>query len=145
MSPLVRQAPGYVGASALAFAVDIVLLWLLVSVCGVAYLPAAAASFMAGTVVVYVLSIRHVFDYRRLGDWRHEFAVFTALGLVGLLVNLAVMFGLVSGLGLHYLIAKVGAAGCTFAANFLMRRWMLFTRRTASRAAHSGKKLGAKT
>jgi putative flippase GtrA len=143
MSALTLQAAGYASASALAFAVDIVLLWLLVGVGGMAYLPAAATSFMAGTVVVYALSIRHVFDYRRLGDWRHEFAVFTALGLVGLLLNLAVMFGLVSGIGLHYLVAKVGAAGCTFAVNFLMRRWMLFTRRTASRAARSTK-MGAK-
>jgi putative flippase GtrA len=129
---LVRQATGYVGASAVAFAVDFLLLSLLVSGLGVPYLAAAFVSFSAGTVVVYWLSIRHVFDYRRLEDWRPEFAVFAALGLVGLVVNLTAMYSLVDGLGLHYLLAKVGAAGCTFITNFLLRRWMLFTPRSTS-------------
>jgi putative flippase GtrA len=129
---LVRQATGYVGASAAALAVDLTLLALLVSGFGVPYLAAAFISFSAGTVVVYWLSIRHVFDYRRLEDWRGEFAVFAALGLVGLVVNLTAMYSLVDGLGLHYLVAKVGAAGFTFIANFLLRRWMLFTPRSTS-------------
>jgi putative flippase GtrA len=132
MNRLVRQATGYVGASAAAFAVDFLLLSLLVSGFGIPYLAAAFVSFAAGTVVVYWLSIRHVFDYRRLEDWRPEFAVFAALGLVGLVVNLTAMYSLVDGLGLHYLVAKVGAAGFTFIANFLLRRWMLFTPRSTS-------------
>jgi putative flippase GtrA len=126
MNRFLRQATGYVGASALAFGVDFLLLSLLVAVFGVPYLLAAALSFLAGTVVVYWLSIRHVFDYRRLDDWRREFAIFAALGLVGLVVNLAVIYSLVERLGLHYLVAKVGAAGCTFIVNFLLRRWLLF-------------------
>jgi len=126
MNRFVRQATGYVGASALALAVDMLLLSLLVSGLGVPYLAAATASFLAGTVLVYWLAIRHVFDYRRLEDWRREFAIFAGLGMVGLVVNLGVIYTLVEGLGLHYLIAKVGAAGCTFVANFILRRWMLF-------------------
>jgi len=126
MNRFVRQATGYVGASALALALDLLLLSLLVSGLGVPYLAAAAVSFLAGTVLVYWLSIRHVFDYRRLEDWRREFAIFAGLGMVGLVVNLGVIYSLVEGLGLHYLVAKVGAAGCTFVANFLLRRWMLF-------------------
>ena len=129
MKRLVRQATGYVGASALAFGVDLLLLSILVSGLGLPYLISAALSFLAGTIVVYWISIRHVFDYRRLPDWRGEFAVFAALGLAGLLVNLMAMYSLVDGLGLHYLIAKFGAAGFTFAANFLLRRWMLFSPR----------------
>lgn len=132
MNRFVRQATGYVGASAAAFAVDFLLLSLLVSGFRIPYLAAAFVSFSAGTVVVYWLSIRHVFDYRRLEDWRPEFAVFAALGLMGLLVNLTAMYSLVDGLGLHYLVAKVGAAGFTFIANFLLRRWMLFTPRSTS-------------
>lgn len=138
MSPLLRQAVGYVGASALAFGTDFLLLLLLVAVFGVAYLPAAALSFLAGTVVVYWLSIRHVFDYRRLEDWSREFAIFAGLGLAGLVVNLAAIYALVEGLGLNYLIAKVGAAGCTFFVNFLLRRWMLFLPRNHSRNGNTG-------
>jgi putative flippase GtrA len=132
MNHLARQATGYIGASALALAVDFLLLSLLVSVLQLPYLIAAAMSFLAGTVVVYWLSIRHVFDYRRLADWRHEFAVFAGLGMAGLAVNLTAMYLLVDGLGLHYLVAKIGAAGFTFVANFLLRRWMLFSPRRLS-------------
>jgi putative flippase GtrA len=115
----------------MAFGVDIAVLTVLVSVLRVPYLAAAAVSFMAGTVVVYWLSIHHVFDHRRLDDWRSEFSIFALLGTLGLLVNLCVMYALVTGLGLHYLLGKVGAAGCSFVANFVLRRWMLFSPRTA--------------
>jgi len=127
MNRLVHQATRYVGASGIAFGVDVGLLWFQVSGLGVPYLLAAAISFMAGTVVVYWSSIRHIFDYRRMSDWRHEFAVFAGLGLGGLAVNLVAMYALVSGLGLYYLPAKFVAAGFTFTANFLLRRGILFT------------------
>jgi len=132
MNGWIRQAVGYCGASAVAFACDVAVLTGLVSGLGLPYLMAAAISFTAGTVVVYWLSVRHVFDYRRLDDWRREFIIFAALGAVGLLVNLLAMYALVSGLGLHYLVAKVGAAGCTFFVNFISRRWMLFSRRNVT-------------
>lgn len=140
MTKLLSQAAGYIGASALAFVADISILAVLVSGFDLPYLVAAAISFMAGTVVVYWLSIRHVFDYRRLQDWRPEFSVFAGLGLAGLAVNLAAMYVLVSVTGLHFLLAKVGAAACTFAVNFLLRRWVLFTpgrSDTAEQAGHA--------
>jgi putative flippase GtrA len=124
---LARELIRYVGASAAALALDFSLLWLQVAVIGVPYLAAAAISFLCGTVLVYWASVSHVFGFRRLESARNEFAVFLAVGLVGLAINLGVIHIGVSRLGLHYLLAKVGAAGCTFLANFAMRRWLLFT------------------
>jgi putative flippase GtrA len=127
MIRLLRELGGYVGASAIALGLDICLLALLVSGLGVPYLAAAASSFLAGTLFVYWASVKHVFGYRRLESAGNEFAVFLAIGVVGLTVNLAAMYMGVSKLGLHYLLAKVLAAGFTFLANFAMRRWLLFT------------------
>jgi len=124
---LARELIPYLGASAAGLALDVSLLWLQVSVIGVPYLAAAAISFLTGTVLVYWASIRHIFGFRRLPSARNEFAVFLAVGLVGLAINLGVIHLGVSRLGLHYLVAKFGAAGCTFLANFAMRRWLLFT------------------
>jgi putative flippase GtrA len=124
---LARELIRYVGASAAALALDFSLLWLQVAVIGVPYLAAAAISFLCGTALVYWASVSHIFGFRRLESARNEFAVFLAVGLVGLAINLGVIHIGVSRLGLHYLLAKVGAAGCTFLANFAMRRWLLFT------------------
>jgi putative flippase GtrA len=127
MMRLARELIPYFGASAVGLALDVSLLWLQVSVIGVPYLAAAAISFLTGTVLVYWASIRHIFGFRRLASARNEFALFLAVGLVGLAINLGVIYIGVSRLSLHYLVAKGGAAGCTFLANFAMRRWLLFT------------------
>jgi len=124
---LARELIPYFGASAVGLAIDVSLLWLQVSVIGVPYLAAAAISFLTGTVLVYWASIRHIFGFRRLASARNEFVLFVAVGLVGLAINLGVIYVGVSHLGLHYLVAKIGAAGFTFLANFAMRRLLLFT------------------
>lgn len=134
---LARELTRYVGASGAAFALDVALLWLQVSVIGVPYLVAAAISFLVGTAFVYWASVSHIFGFRRLESARNEFAVFLSVGLVGLAINLGVIYVGVSRLGLHYLLAKFGAAGCTFLANFAMRRWLLFTPWASVTAARS--------
>ena len=124
---LFRQASAYTVASAAAFAVDFLLLAAMVSLIGMPYLAAAAISFGAGTLFVYWASIRHIFEFRRVGNRRHEFAVFLSIGALGLLINLVVIYFSVDILQLHYLVGKCGAAGLTFVLNFMLRRWMLFT------------------
>jgi len=127
--------------SAAAFAVDFALLWTLVEAAGMHYLLAATLSFLAGTVVVYFVSVRHAFRYRRVADRRLEFGWFAAIGAAGVLLNLTLMYVLVEWLTLHYLAAKVGAAGVSFVANYGARRWFLFTRRHSgerARSVHTG-------
>ena len=124
---LARELVRYFGASAAGLALDVALLWLQVSVIGVPYLAAAAISFLTGTAFVYWTSVSQIFGFRRLKSASNEFAVFLLVGLVGLAINLGVIYIGVSRLGLHYLLAKLGAAGFTFLANFAMRRWLLFT------------------
>ena len=93
---------------------------------------AASASFLVGLLVGYVLSVTLVFKYRRLTDRRIEFASFAAIGVVGLGINAAAMAVGVRTLGLHYLVAKCGAAAFTFAWNFVARRQFLFVKRRAA-------------
>jgi putative flippase GtrA len=122
-----REVLVYGAGAAAAFAVDITLLAALVELVGMHYLLAAMVSFIAGTVVVYLVSIRYAFAYRRLGQAQLEFTVFAALGILGILANLAVMYAGVQALHLHYLLAKVLAAGTTFFTNYGSRRLLLFT------------------
>jgi putative flippase GtrA len=129
MKIVIQEAVRYAAVSACAFFVDITILFILVHYFSWWYLGAATATFLAGLLIGYVLSVTLVFKYRRLKDWRLEFASFAVIGAGGLAVNAAAIFFTVKYLGLHYLIAKCGAAGLTFVWNFVARREFLFVQR----------------
>lgn len=126
MPRLFREACGYLGVSALALGVDMGVLILLVERVSMPPLLAACISYSAGLLACYALSVSFVFTHRRIRQRPLEFASFAALGALGFLVNAAVM-ALGIRLGLHFLLAKSTAALCTFTANFLARRQLLFS------------------
>jgi putative flippase GtrA len=128
---ILKELVGYGAASACALLLDVAILWALVHFLSWGYLSAATTSFLLGSVVAYQLSTTIAFKQHRLASRKTEFASFVAIGGVGLLVNGAVIFVGVNFLGMHFLIAKCVAAGFTFACNFIMRRQILFVRRTA--------------
>lgn len=127
MRGLIREAILYGAASALALATDVGLLWTLVEQFGANYLVAATIAFLAGTTVVYLLSVSTIFSHRRIRDRRAEFTAFSAIGVLGLGVNLTVMLIVVDGLGGHYLLGKIASVFFTFSLNFGLRRYLLFS------------------
>jgi putative flippase GtrA len=130
MNRLAREALGYLVASGLAFIVDVSLMWSLVHFLAWEYIVAASASFLAGAVVAYVMSLKLAFRQHRLLNRRTEFVSFVGIGVAGLTVNAGVIFAMVRFFGLHFLVAKGVAAGCTLICNFIARRQLLFVRRT---------------
>ena len=118
----------YFGASAAAFAVDFATYVALIRIAGWHYLIAAPAGFALGLLVAYVLSIRWVFAIRRLPDARLEFTLFAAIGLLGMALNEAVLYGAVGHAGLSPELAKVVSAAVVFGMNFALRKVLLFTR-----------------
>ena len=129
MKTVVQEAIRYAAVSACALIIDITVLFILVHHLSWWYVAAATASFMVGLLVGYVLSVTLVFEYCRLNDRRFEFASFAGIGMVGVVINAAVISFGVKTLGFHYLIAKCGAAGFTFLWNFVARRQFLFVQR----------------
>jgi putative flippase GtrA len=126
MRSLLREIPSYFGASAIALCVDVGTLAALTKIAGWHYFAAAAISFTAGGVVLYLISVRFVFGFRRVERGVLELPLFILLGVIGLGVNLAVM-----RLGVEYahaglLVAKGAAASCSFVVNFALRRALLF-------------------
>src|SRR5258707_4385500 len=118
MKTVVQEAIRYSAVSACALIIDITVLFILVHYLSWWYVAAATTSFLVGLLFGYVLSITQVFKYRRLQDPRVEFASFVGIGVVGVVINAAVMTLSVRILGVHYLIAKCGASGFTFVWNF---------------------------
>lgn len=114
-------------ASAAALALDYGLLLLVHHVFGVAYLVAAAIGFCGGLALVYLLSVRFVFDDRRTMRPVEEFGAFFAIGVAGLLLNEAFLYLFVETLTLAPALAKIPTAGLVFAFNFTARRALLFS------------------
>ena len=130
---LIREALRYAAMSAFMLCLDLAILWILVQYFSWPYLLAATVSFSAGLLFGYIVSVTAVFKYRRLKNQPLEFASFAAVGIVGLAMNVAAISFGVGYFGVHYLVAKCGAACLTFACNFAARRQLLFVpRRPAS-------------
>jgi len=127
MKHLVREAFWYSAASGAALATDVALLWLLVEHFQWHYLSAATVAFLAGTAVVYGLSVGWIFQHRRVEDRRLEFGLFAIIGVLGITVNLAVLKVAVDVYGLHYLVGKLASVAVTFTLNFGLRRTFLFS------------------
>jgi len=126
---LITQFLRYATIGGIAFVVDFFILLALTELAGWHYLAAATIGFLAGLLVNYALSIRWVFDYRRLSDRRVEFMLFGGVGLAGLALNNASLFVLADWAGFDYRVAKLITAALVLAFNFSVRRAMLFTRR----------------
>ena len=126
MGKLLSELTRYGLVSVIALAVDTSVLYALVNLAGWHYLPASGLAIAAGGAVAYLLSIRFVFRSRHVHNPSLEFAAFLSLGLLGLVVNAAALFVAISTVGLGLITAKLFAAGCTFAANFTLRRQFLF-------------------
>jgi putative flippase GtrA len=109
-----------------AFLVDFSVLVLLTSFVGLHYLISAALAFLAGSVTNYALSTAWVFHQRTFSDRRLEFLLFAGIGLVGLGLNEALMWLLTDGVGLHYMLSKLGATFLVYFWNFLARKFCLF-------------------
>lgn len=129
MRQLIGEFRRYVLAGGLAFAVDFGTLLFLTDYVGWHYLVSATCAFMLGLLTNYACSVRYVFRHRSRSNRRQEFLIFTAVGLVGLLINNFCLFALTEKIGTHYLVSKIIAAALVLMFNFSLRRLLLFTPR----------------
>jgi len=109
-----------------AFAVDFGSLFALTDGLGLHYLISAAIAFLFGLTVNYRLSVSWVFDLRALADKRAEFAIFGAIGLIGLGFNELFIWFFTEHVHFHYLISKACATILVFLWNFVARKYILF-------------------
>ncbi|MBL1255553.1 GtrA family protein [Methylocystis sp. Sn-Cys] len=122
----IRDMIRYAAASVFALALDYAVLMSLTKGFGVGYLQAAAAGFLSGLCLIYLLSIRYVFEGRRARAPRVEILGFLVTGVIGLLLTEALMRLFVGEFGFALSIAKAATAGFVFMFNFVSRRGLLF-------------------
>ena len=86
---------------------------------------AATMSFCLAAAVNYLLTARFVFATRSTVS---HFGLFFVVALVGLGINVAVTVALATGPGVMPELAKIGAVGVAFLANFSMNKFIVFRR-----------------
>lgn len=112
----------YAGVGAVGTAAHYVVLVALVEGAGATPVPAAIAGSIVGALVNYVLNRKYTFASRRA----HRTALprFLAIAGSGVLLNAAVVAGLLAVTSVHYLTAQVIATGVVLVAGFVAnRRW----------------------
>lgn len=122
-----RSEPGkYVLAGSLAFAGDILVLYLCTELLGVHYLISNIFGYATGLCISYSLNIKWVFSYRRYSKVSLEFTIFNAIIIAGLGLSEALMYLSVDKFELHYLHAKVFASALVFLFNYTAKKFILF-------------------
>ncbi len=116
-------------SSGIAFLIDFSLLALLTKL-GVNVFISNMISFLVGLGVVYYFSIIWVFTGTKRKSKYIEFLVFAAVGIAALGVNELVLFMFYKKVGLHHLIAKIIAAGVTVIFNYILRKTILYSKKS---------------
>lgn len=119
--------PRYLIVSAIAYAADILTLFVLTDVLGVFYLSSAAIAYILGTAINYGLSVTLVFDKRRMDSRTREFFVFALVGVTGLGITGLLIWLMVDIASTHYLLAKIVSTSFIFLAKFIVRKNLLFS------------------
>ncbi len=104
---------------------------------GVHYLLAAAASYIGSTLFNYWMSIVFVFQSGARFQKHGELFWIFVVTIVGLLLNQALLFAMVSWLGWHPLVAQVVSLCAVFFWNFLARHHFVFRAKRPDETASS--------
>lgn len=116
----------YIFVGGAAFIVDFVSLFIFTDVFGVYYLISAVIAFILGLIANYALSINWVFNKRTLDNKLSEFTIFAFIGVIGIFLNVLIIYIFTEYVGLFYLLSKIIAAALILFWNFFARKITLF-------------------
>jgi putative flippase GtrA len=116
----------YILVGGVAFLVDFTSLFILTQYFGIFYLISAALAFILGLAVNYLLSVRWVFNNRKLERRSFEFGIFVIIGIVGLGLNEFFIWFFTQDIQIFYLYSKILAAVIILFWNFFARKFILF-------------------
>lgn len=123
---LLVQFVRYFFVGGFAFVVDFGLLYILTEYAGLHYLLSATLSFISGLLVNYIISCIWVFSNSKFKNRLVEFLFFAAIGVVGLLLNDALIWLFTDCIGTHYMFSKIVAAAIVYLWNFFARKYLVF-------------------
>ncbi len=115
-----------------AFVLELGLMYLLTECAHVYYLWSSVFSSLCAGGINYLLSTIWVFNQSKVKNKPLEFILFTAIGGIGLLLNVFFLWILTDYIGLYYMFSKVIAMILVFTLIFFIRKYVLFTTKKTS-------------
>ncbi len=100
-------------------------LFYLLGLAAVHYAVATTAAYILSTLVNWLVGRLLVFRENRPSVVKELAGIYLA-GVVGLLLNLCIMWGLVDGLRLPEMLSKIAATGLVFLFHFVVRKRLIY-------------------
>ena len=117
---------GYLIVGGLATIVEWAGFWLFSEKMGIAYLLATTFAFAVSTFANWLFGRLLVFRGKQQQSLLREILSVYLASIVGLLLNLLIMFLLVQLLGVEKMIAKMAATVLVFTYNYLVRKLIIY-------------------
>jgi len=115
-----------------AFVLELGLMYLLTECAHVYYLWSSVFSSLCAGGINYLLSTIWVFNQSKVKNKPLEFILFTAIGALGLLLNVFFLWLLTDCMGIYYMFSKIVAMILVFTLIFFIRKYVLFTTKKTS-------------
>ena len=123
---MIIQMVRYSISGAIAFSVDMALLFILTESAGINYLIAAVVAFCTGMLIVYLLSVNWVFEKHSFKSKQKEIWIFVLIGVIGLGLNEVIIWSFTEFVNLHYMMSKMISTVIVYFWNFFNRKYILF-------------------
>lgn len=115
-----------------AFVLELGLMYLLTECAHVYYLWSSVFSSLCAGGINYLLSTIWVFNQSKVKNKPLEFILFTAIGALGLLLNVFFLWLLTDCMGIYYMFSKIVSMILVFTIIFFVRKYALFTNKKSS-------------
>ena len=123
---LIKQIASFVVVGGIATGLDFSLVWGLNQQLGWHYLLASALAFALATIFNYWASMRYTFNSKFSANQKtHEFLLFVALSVAGLLLTLGLMWLAVDWLNWPVMWAKLAVTAVVMVFNFTSRKYLI--------------------
>ncbi len=125
-SPLFRQVATFLFVGGLCYLLSISLMVFLVEWWSVEVNLANLIASIVAIYAAYILNGRFVFQRGRHAPTK-ELSLFFILSVIGLLINVILMYLMTEFLPIHYVISKTVVTVIVAAFNFLTRKFLVFS------------------